>query len=164
MNYKKFKVLPIVLILLCCIVNALPTKLDQYFYLNLTKSLPRGLYLVKKTVPQIGDLVIIDLPIKLKNMLVQRADLNITSLLLKPIIATNGDYVCTHEQNILINNQIKLAKNHSIDLYVMCRTLTPQEFFVGIQSKDNSLDSRYFGPVTFQDLRAVVRPLIIFEW
>ena len=164
MTYKKFKILPIFLILLFCIVNALPTKLDQYIYLNLTRSLPRGLYLVKKATPQVGDLVIIDLPLKLKNMLVQQADLNITSLLLKPIIAANGDYICTYEENILINHHLKLAKHHSIDLYVMCRKLTQQEFFVGIQSKDNSLDSRYFGPITFKDLRAVVIPLITFEW
>ena len=164
MRYKKFKVLPIFLIIFCIVLNILLTKkLDQYFYLNTTKSLPRGLYLVTKKVPCDGDLVIIDLPLEVQNFLFEKQHLTFKGLLLKPVIAMNGDYVCTYDRSIVVNNKIELAKNKQLNLYPICRKLVSQELFVAVTTKDNSLDSRYFGPVLMQNLRGVVRPLIVFR-
>ena len=163
MRYK-LKPLPIFLVVLCFIFNALLTnKLDLYLYFNTTKSLPRGLYLVTKRIPKVGDLVVIDLPLEVQKFLFAEGHLKFKGLLLKPIIAMRGDYVCKDGNSIVVNNQIKLAKNKRLNLYPICRKLTKQEFFVAISNKDNSLDSRYFGPILMQNLRAVVRPLITFR-
>lgn len=164
MRYKKFKVLLICLTILSLIFNTfLANKLDQYFYFNTTKSLPRGLYLVTKKVPEVGDLVVIDLPLEVQNFLFAEGHLEFKGLLLKPIIAIRGDYVCKDGNSIVVNNQIKLAKNKRLNLYPICRKLTKQEFFVAISNKDNSLDSRYFGPILMQNLRAVVIPISTFR-
>ena len=97
MRYRKFKALLICLTILGLILNTfLAEKLDQYFYFNTTKSLPRGLYLVTKKVPEVGDLVIIDLPLEVQNFLFIEGHLKFKGLLLKPIIAMGGDYVCPH--------------------------------------------------------------------
>ena len=163
MRYQ-IKPLPIFLIILGLILNAFSAnKLDQYFYLNTTKSLPRGLYWVTKKIPTVGDLVVIDLPQEVQNFLFETGHLKFKGLLLKPVIAMNGDYVCTIGNSIMINNQIKLTKNQRLNLYPICRQLTTQELFVAIASYDNSLDSRYFGSILMQNLRAVVRPLITFK-
>jgi type IV secretory pathway protease TraF len=164
MRYKTFKVLPVALIIVNLICNLLPTNtLDQYIYCNPTKSLPRGLYLVTKKVPQIGDLVIIDLPPEVKKFLWIKGQIDVQGLLLKPIIAMQGDYVCNDGNSIMINNQAKLANNKRLNLYPICRSLTTAELFVAVRSHDNSLDSRYFGPILMQHVKAVVRPLIIFQ-
>ena len=129
----------------------------------MTRSLPRGLYLVTKKVPCVGDLVVIDLPLEVQNFLFIEGHLKFKGLLLKPVIAMSGDYICKNDNSIVVNNQIKLAKNNRLNLYPICRKLTAQEFFVAITSRDNSLDSRYFGPIVSHNLKAVVRPLIVFK-
>ena len=107
MRYRKFKVLPICLIILGLIFNTfLAKKLDQYCYFNTTKSLPRGLYLVTNKVPKVGDLVVIDLPLEVQNFLFIEGHLQFKGLLLKPIIAMGGDYVCKDGNSIVVNNQI----------------------------------------------------------
>lgn len=116
-----------------------------------------------KKIPEVGDLVVIDLPLEVQNFLFAEGHLEFKGLLLKPIIAIRGDYVCKDGNSIVVNNQIKLAKNKRLNLYPICRKLTKQEFFVAISNKDNSLDSRYFGPILMQNLRAVVIPLSTFR-
>ncbi len=161
---KKFKVLTIFLIISCLVVNmGSNKKFNSKVYLNISKSLPRGLYLVKKVTPQIGDLVIIDLSVAHKNLLGKQDSLKFEGLLLKPIIAMGGDYVCNDQNSILINQNIKLSGKDPIQLYQICRKLQPEELFVAITATANSLDSRYFGPITNKDIRAVVRPLFIFN-
>ena len=161
---KKFNVLTILLIISCLLVNiGSNKKFNSKVYLNISKSLPRGLYLVKKVTPQIGDLVIIDLSDPQKNFLVNQAALKFEGLLLKPIIAMGGDYVCNVQNSILINQNIKLSGKDTMQLYQICRNLQPEELFVAIAATPNSLDSRYFGPITNRDLKAVVRPLFIFN-
>jgi len=163
MRYQ-IKPLPIFLIILGLILNIFSAnKLDQYFYLNTTKSLPRGLYWVTKKIPTVGDLVVIDLPIEVQKFLFEEGHLQFKGLLLKPVIAMEGDNVCRIDNSIVVNNQIKLTKNKRLNLYPICRHLITQEFFVAIVAHDNSLDSRYFGPINREDLKAVVRPLIVFK-
>ena len=161
--YKQIKILIVVLIILSLIVNiGINKKLDHYVYLNISKSLPRGLYLVKNTAPKIGDLVIVDLPISHKNLLFKRVKSKFDGLLLKPIIAMGGDYICNEQNSILINQNIKLSNYNTINLYPICRHLTSEELFVAIITTINSLDSRYFGPITNKDIKAVVKPWLIF--
>ena len=161
---KKFKVLTIFFIVSCLVVNMVLNKeFNSRVYLNTSKSLPRGLYLIKNVTPQIGDLVIIDLPVAHKNLLSKQASLKFEGLLLKPIIAMGGDYVCNDQNSILINQNIKLSCKDTMQLYQICRNLQSEELFVAITATDNSLDSRYFGPITNKDIKAVVRPWFIFN-
>lgn len=163
MNYQKLKFLPILLIGFGLGLNLFSSnKQAPYLYFNFSKSLPRGIYLPIKKQPQVGDLVIIDLPPNIENFLAKEQKLSFSGLLLKPVIAAKGDYVCNCGQSTVINNQIRLSKDKRLNLFPICRHLETDEVFVAITNKENSLDSRYFGAIFSENLIAVVRPLITF--
>lgn len=164
MQTKGIKVKFLLLIGVLLIINMVSSVIKSpYFYLNTSKSLPIGIYVVKKITPGVGDLVVIDLADHKRKLLLEKNITKTANLLLKPIIATSGDFVCSKDQAIIINHKIILQQHKDLSLYAICRTLNDQEFFVGIVSQNNSLDSRYFGLITNKEIKSVVSPLIIFN-
>jgi type IV secretory pathway protease TraF len=86
--------------------------------------------------------------------------------LLKPVVAVEGDAVCVTEAGIWIRDQWYgpvLTEAHGRPLPHPlpdgCTTLSAGEVFVATAT-DRSLDSRYFGPVKIETIRARAIPVL----
>ena len=143
-----------IIVFLSLAFNFAPNKLDKCLYLNLTKSVPRGFYLVVDKKIQLGDLVVI------KDV----SYFSPETYLIKFVLAANGDPVCAKQHHLVIKETINLwaSQKTNLKLYPICRNLAPEELFVGNQDIVDSFDSRYFGPVKLANIVAVVRPLWTF--
>jgi conjugative transfer signal peptidase TraF len=129
--------------------------------LNLSPSLPLGLYYAVRDEPGVGRLV---------EFRSQRETLNAEPgqherYILKPIFAIPGDRVDTTGDWLWINGQ-RIAPIHTTDsnghplpVWRANRVLEPDEFFVFSARVPNSFDSRYYGPVRHRDIIAVRKPL-----
>jgi conjugative transfer signal peptidase TraF len=88
--------------------------------------------------------------------------------LLKPVVAVEGDEVCVSEAGIWIRDQWYgpvLTEANGLPLPHPlpdgCTTLAAGEVFVATAT-DRSLDSRYFGPVQLEMIRA--RAIPVWTW
>lgn len=133
---------------------------NRHFVVNLSPSLPYGLYRRIADEPARGRLVEFRLPIEPPS----RARTPV-QLVLKPIIAGQGDYVDTSGDSLWINGR-PVAPIHRTDsagralpVWRASRRLEEDEFFTYSARVPNSFDSRYYGPVRRRDILAVYVPL-----
>ena len=149
---NRFNKIPILIIVIFAVLYCLPPfDYKKYFYLNTTSSMPIGLYKVVNQNPKIGSIVLVDKPNKFTN-----------ALLVKPIIAISGDYVCVKNGKVAINAKNFLAIKNDIGIK-MCRNLSQHEFYVGVKNKINSIDSRYLGVIKTQHIKNILIPVITFS-
>ena len=136
------------------------------FYFNVSKSLPRGIYLKHLSIPE--DLV----SRSLVSLKVPQTVLHLTARdwlskdipIIKPIVAVSGDHVCISSAQLEINSIYvgEVASHDSKGLPLpqisFCRDLQKEEIWLGSTRIPNSFDSRYFGPVLKQDITCRVEP------
>ena len=119
---------------------------------NASPSVPVGLYLVTKTSPRVGDLVVLRLPPAIAAFAARRGYLPTSAYLLKPIAAVAGDLVCRFGERVLVRGVLAgIAEDADSDGNAMpswhgCRILQMGEVFV-LADHPGSFDSRYFGPL-----------------
>ncbi|OCS38168.1 signal peptidase I [Campylobacter fetus] len=124
---------------------------------NITASMPLGIYQIQNITPKKGDLVIFKLS--------QNSE-----ILLKRVVAVNGDFVKVNKNGVFINK--KLLENSTIFKFdtkgnplknVNINTnLQQNEIFV-MGDHEKSFDSRYFGIINTNDIKIqTVRE--IFTW
>lgn len=143
-------------ILLCTFVASQVT-------INLTASLPRGLYWLRPdTQPTRGSIVVLPIPEPVQELVSTRHYLPTTFHLLKRVVAIEGDRVCTAGNRYVINGQLlswiatqDRAGRPLPGPYAYCGLVLPGTVFVAGEGP-SSLDSRYFGPVTIQTLTTAV--------
>jgi len=119
--------------------------------LNQSESVPIGLYMQRtKSALTKGDIIAFKMPGSFLSEALKRKYVRDQTLLLKPIGALAGDYVCYREGYLWINN-INVGKTRHFDsegrklpVYSECRQLASEEVFV-LSSTEKSLDSRNFG-------------------
>lgn len=134
--------------------------------LNLTASLPPGLYLLLPVHPLThGTLVVFPPPATVAPLLVARGYLAPHTPLLKPVAALPGDAVCVQDEGVFIQG-LFVAPVASVDgagrrlpRWRGCVTLADGEVFVLSTWSPRSVDSRYFGPVRVSTIAGVARPL-----
>jgi conjugative transfer signal peptidase TraF len=134
--------------------------------LNLTPSVPRGLYLVTPcpTVTR-GMLVVVPPPASVAALLVARGYLAPQTPLLKPVAALAGDEVCIDDTGVRINGvwmtHVDTADTSGRPLpsWQGCVTLPEGEVFLLSTWHAHSLDSRYFGPVPVAQLLGKATPV-----
>jgi len=127
--------------------------------INITPSLPRGLYLLRPAVPPgRGSVVALPVPPGVRELISSRRDLPQRFQLLKRVVAIEGDRVCTAEHQYVINGKLlsPIATHDQVGRplpgpYPYCGLVAPGTVFVAGDGP-SSLDSRYFGPVTIQTL------------
>jgi conjugative transfer signal peptidase TraF len=87
------------------------------------------------------------------------------SSILKTVIAGEGDQVCALKRRLVVNGRdLAPIANHdrhgaALPRWRGCRALRGGEYFVFSSRIPNSFDSRYYGPVSSDDVMGVYRPL-----
>ena len=147
---KKIKII-VIFILFYFIVKELSYR---YFVLNLSPSMKKGIYLLKE-IDELkkGDVVLIDIPLNIREVLYSRGYLpkNIKTLL-KEVAAVEGDKIHVTYNKLYINGEFKgdIAgvdlKGRELVSFAKDGVLKSDEVFL-LGRGENSFDSRYFGVV-----------------
>ena len=127
---------------------------------NATASTPVGLYsLGAPDTLKRGDLVAVRPDILLADFMVARGYIGHGVPLLKRIAALSGDKVCRRGPRVTVNGRAMadaLARDHlgrALPVWRGCRRLSDGEVFLLNRAVRDSLDGRYFGPMS---ARAVI--------
>jgi conjugative transfer signal peptidase TraF len=133
---------------------------------NASKSVPIGWYLVAKRQPNLGEIAVIRPPEWIEIYASERGYLPLQTPLLKPVRAFENALVCRIGRYVFIDgNMVARAKfldtNHRLlPVWNGCRTLKSDEIFVLGLHRD-SFDSRYFGPITRDQVVGSAVPVFI---
>ncbi len=133
---------------------------------NASASVPVGLYVVRASnPPSLGDLVAVRLPEDQSSWVVERGYVGADTLLLKRIVAVSGMTVCRHDLDIAIGGTV-VAQAASADQqgrplpsWTGCVTLGTDDVFLLITDVADSLDGRYFGPLSADTILGRAIPL-----
>jgi conjugative transfer signal peptidase TraF len=132
---------------------------------NLTPSLPRGLYRLHPVTDSLsrGSLVIIPVPASIRPFHSRWLPL------LKPVAGLAGDLVCRRQDTLVINGEsfgpiAATSQGQTVPTIVRegaCFTVPEGSVFLASHA-DRSLDSRYFGAVAIAQLTGVAVP--VWTW
>lgn len=120
------------------------------YVLNLSRSVPVGLYRLASPNLQRGAFAVIHLNAPWRDLAASRGYLPHRALLIKPIAALSGDHVCRLGLKITINGQLVAIaqpadkKGRALPEWKGCKTLLEGELFV-LSASEDSFDGRYFG-------------------
>lgn len=127
---------------------SLPTKLIY----NGSESATVGLYWIDDRPAEPGDYAILQLPQRLRSLVVDRGYLPPDIPLIKRVVGAEGDVVCRRNRQVLLNGVI-IAVAHFRDrsgrampVWHGCHVLDRRRVFL-LQGHPESFDGRYFGPV-----------------
>ena len=136
---------------------------------NASASVPIGLYLVRASNPPLlGDRFAVRLPEDLSSWVVERGYVGADTLLLKRVAAVSGMTVCRDGLDIAIGGTV-VAQAASDDRHgrpltrwTGCVTLGSDEVFLLLAGVADSLDGRYFGPLSADTILGRAIPLWTF--
>ena len=165
---KKIKKKSLFFPLFLIILNTLGIYTRKYFVLNISSSIPIGIYKVDKSTDfKRGDIVtfstkrykdILDYPGSIKNITFS-----------KYIAGISGDYIRIENNKIYVNNKEKGnifkvdgLNNRLPQLKEKEYIVKEDEVFV-LGTNDKSFDSRYYGCIKKSDVIYKLVPLIIWE-
>jgi type IV secretory pathway protease TraF len=132
---------------------------------NHTPSLPEGLYVRSiLEAPAVGRIVAFPAPAVALDYARQRGGRGDATLFLKPLVAGPGDRVCAIGHLAINGRRVAPVLDAWPDGVPLprwndCRTLEPGEWFAYAPRIQNSMDSRYYGPVRESDMIGVFRPV-----
>lgn len=145
---------------------------------NASASVPIGLYAVHAIDDlEVDALVAVKPPLPLARFLDRRGYLPLGAPLLKRVAALPGQQVCRTDRTIVIDGRIageahwRDSDNRSLPIWQGCRLIAKDEVFLMNETVPDSLDGRYFGPVSARTLIGRAVPIITdedgdgaFEW
>ena len=133
---------------------------------NASASAPIGLYRVDgDTTPAVGDLVVLMPPRPIARFIAERRYLPGGVPLLKQVAALPGQHVCRTGADILVDSiPVAAAKAHDrigrmMPVWHGCQRISADELFLLNRAAD-SLDGRYFGPVSASGVVGVAHPVL----
>jgi conjugative transfer signal peptidase TraF len=132
---------------------------------NVSASAPIGLYRVVFGEARRGDLVLARPPQEIAELAVERGYLPLGVPFVKRIAALHGDDVCTFKEAVIVNGQFvarRLERDGAgrlLPCWYGCRELGSDELFLLMDAVPDSLDSRYFGPVSSANVIGRLVPL-----
>lgn len=144
--------------------------------INLSASMPIGIYARTDAEVAVGQIVAVCLPPAIARLGRERGYLHAGSCtsgdqpVLKYVMAMAGDSVNVHSSGVMINgcaisNSAVMEHDHQGRplSHVPWGTLTLQHGQVWLMStwQSNSWDSRYYGPVQVADVMVAVRPVLV---
>ncbi|MFS3137236.1 S26 family signal peptidase [Gluconacetobacter sacchari] len=135
---------------------------------NETASVPVGLYRIQPTVPvRVGDIVAIRLPEREATLLATRGYLPFGVPLLKPIAALTGQNVCRNGVHVTVDGKaVGDAKTvdhrgRKLPVWQGCQRLEPGQVFVMNAAVSTSLDGRYFGVLSMDNVIGRAVPVYV---
>jgi conjugative transfer signal peptidase TraF len=149
------------------LVSALACLAGAHLLWNWTPSLPLGLYWVSPRGlggVKVGALVAFPVPAHVRALVLERRYLPPGALLVKPVVATAADRVCTEGGELTVNGAplgavaTEDTRGRPLPHDERCGRLPEGEVFVASHFA-TSFDSRTFGPVPLSDIRGTVTPL-----
>jgi conjugative transfer signal peptidase TraF len=153
-------------LLLLALASTLLQRAGWSLSLQVTGSLPRGLYLVTPARRfAVGDIVLLDPPTAVAPLMLERRWIGAGMKLMKPIVALAGDEVCLRDGSVFVNGRAVapvFAQDRSgrpLPRLDFCRRLVGAEAFLLSDYTSSSFDSRYFGPVATSQLQGRALPL-----
>lgn len=162
LTYKEFytKHTKYIIYTFVCFVLAITAYIFQAFiYINLTDSAPKGIYIRTFSALQTGDWVISHL-----NGDYSHLDIKGDKLLLKKIIASQGDDYEVDFSRLKINNHIyPIFNNKKLPHLVNGKHKVPKDYFLLLNDHKLSFDSRYFGPVHRDKIICKVKLVYTFK-
>lgn len=170
---KPVNLIPVLLVLSTFIFIAIifMNSGKKYLVYNHTDSIPKGFYYLNNDIDiesvKNGDLIVFDVPDQVKEMVIYRRWLNVNDTLTKPVSAKAGDFVCTNNRTVIVNNisygpiEEYDSNGREMPWFKYCGTVKKGEVFVFIDNS-KSFDSRYYGPIPAAELTAKATPLWIF--
>lgn len=156
-------------ILVCACLAVLWSKPTTRLVWNGSASAPIGLYWVAQ-IRQIerGDFVVIQPPPRIAHFLADRRYLPINVPLMKHVAGLPGDELCRRSASVTVNS-ITVATARKRDRadrplpdWQGCQTIGDAEIFLLNHSND-SLDSRYFGPLPVSGIVGRAHPVLVRE-
>lgn len=147
---------------------ALPKGGGHPLILNVSPSVPVGLYLHLPAQPTRGTVAVIRLPSPQAELAQARGYLPISMLLIKKVASEHGDLVCRSGSVVTINGSIA-ATARSADLageplpaWRGCKRLLDGQVFV-LSRRSFSYDSRYFGALDAASVLGSAKPIWTFS-
>jgi len=151
------------------LVTAAACMLASHLLINVTRSMPLGLYWVRRgSARSLGrrDLVAFPVPPSVRGLVLDRHYLMDGALLLKPIAAVAGDVVCIEGDALTIGGEPAArlrshdSEGRALPRDARCASL-PSGLVYVLAPDPRSFDSRVFGPVDVHTLSEVT-PLWTF--
>jgi conjugative transfer signal peptidase TraF len=147
---------------------AVPSLIDLPLKLiwNASPSAPTGLYWLRPGPGlRVGDLVVVTAPAALADFLAKRGYLPTGVPLLKYVAALPGQVVCRTDLTITIEDVVAgqaLQSDHLgrvLPVWRGCHRVQHGDIFLMNVGVPNSLDGRYFGPISQQSIRGRALPV-----
>ena len=161
---------PIYVIFITILFIFILTKVAPSYTINITKSLPRGIYkLYPATNLQTGDIVVFDVPERTKPYLYGRHYVpKVVTTIMKHIGATEKDILNIKDQEVFING---ISWGKIIEMDSMGRSLPrltknnliPKHGeFLPLARTKNSFDGRYFGTIKLNKIKNKAKLIFAF--
>ena len=136
---------------------------------NASASAPLGLYWVGRSLPEQGQLVLVETPESVRALAAARGYLPAGVPLVKRVVALAGAEVCGLDRLVLIDGRAVAerlaqdAQGRPLPAWNGCRVLEPDEIFLLQEGVAGSFDGRYFGPVKRSTVLGILVPLWTYE-
>lgn len=133
---------------------------------NRTQSAPIGLYWIKRSLPQPGNLVVVSAASAQSQWAQNQGFVGKNWPLLKYVAGVPGDKICSLQGQISINGRVRAEglkhdqSDRNLPVWQGCKMLTEGQVFL-LNSHPQSLDGRYFGPTQIDDLDGVA--ILLFK-
>jgi conjugative transfer signal peptidase TraF len=136
------------------------------FIINETVSMAKGVYAYTDNVNAIKrmDIVALKMTIGANAYLVDELGYPKRTLLIKRVAGLPGDVICRHGMRVTVNAQTVNAQSKDrlgnlLPVWDGCAVLRPNQVFL-LGDHPSSFDSRYFGPVTKEQLLGTYRGVL----
>lgn len=168
MSARELSGLLVRLSVVTALASALACLLASRLVWNWTPSLPLGLYWMTRGAPAAlakeGGLVAFPVPADVRELVQERRYLPPGALLVKRVVATAGDDVCTERGQLTVNGRnlgailTEDTAGRPLPHYEGCGPVPDGWIYVASRYA-KSFDSRTFGPIRVSDIRGGVTPL-----
>jgi conjugative transfer signal peptidase TraF len=136
------------------------------FIINETVSMAKGIYAYTDNVNALKrkDIVALKMTIGANAYLVDELGYPKRTLLIKRVAGLSGDVICRHGMRVTINAQTVNVQSKDrfgnlLPVWDGCAVLLPNQVFL-LGDHPSSFDSRYFGPVTKEQLLGTYRGVL----
>jgi type IV secretory pathway protease TraF len=151
-SLRKYKLLLILVLLSVAVVSLeITLQFPRIGYLNLTNSMPKGIYVVTHLSISQAQYVVIP------SSRVLSFGEKLPRYLLKQLIPYHGENVLIDQDGLSLDGKLLAARIKNIGVIFNAKLQPGQVLILG--QSERSFDSRYFGPVSTADLTPV-RPVI----